>query len=62
MKTPSFRYMGGKARLASWLIGHFPKAGGRYVELFAGRGNVFFKARQSLDFKEWTLNDLDTGF
>ena len=62
MKTPSFRYMGGKARLASWLVGLFPKTGNRYVEMFAGRGNVFFKAKQALGFREWHLNDLDIGF
>jgi len=55
--TPAFRYMGGKARLRNWLIQHFPPSGNIYLEPFAGLGNVFFAAKNSLDFKKWWLND-----
>ena len=62
MKTPSFRHMGGKARLRNWLIEHFPKSGGFYVEPFVGKGNVFFASVQKLHFNAWMLADLDTQF
>ncbi|MCK9458499.1 MAG: DNA adenine methylase [Proteobacteria bacterium] len=62
MKTPSFRTVGGKSRLRNWLLAHFPKEGRIYVEPFAGRGNVFFKAKQELDFQEWHINDLRGNF
>lgn len=62
MKTPSFRYMGGKSRLRKWLVEHFPKEGNTYVEPFVGRGNVFYWARQVLKFSTWHLNDIDTAF
>jgi DNA adenine methylase len=51
--------MGGKSRLRNWLIQHFPVAGELYIEPFAGKGNVFFKSKQSLDFKTWHINDID---
>lgn len=62
MKIPSFRYMGGKARLRKWLIEHFPKKGRTYLEPFAGRGNVFYLACQKLDFQNWQLGDIDISF
>jgi DNA adenine methylase len=57
--TPSFRYMGGKSRLRKWLMNYFPKQGNKYLEPFAGVGNVFFQAKTLLHFKEWHLNDLN---
>lgn len=60
-KTPAFRHMGGKARLREWLIGLFPKTGYRYIEPFAGKGNVFYLVKQNLDYNYYILNDLD-GF
>lgn len=62
MKTPSFSHMGGKARLRGWLVQHFPDKGGVYLEPFAGKGNVYFKARQELRFEQWVLADLDVRF
>lgn len=59
-RTPSFSYPGGKVRLRSWLAGLFPPGGDRYVEPFAGMGNVFFHARKTLDYKHWTINDPNT--
>ena len=60
--TPAFRHMGGKARLRKWLVGHFPSEGNIYLEPFAGKGNVFYEARQRLRFQQWVLNDIDTRF
>lgn len=54
--------MGGKARLRSWLMQYFPPTGNLYMEPFAGRGNVFYKAYTTLSFKEWHLNDIDISF
>lgn len=60
--SPSFRFVGGKSRLRNWLVSHFPPSGDLYLEPFAGRGNVFFKAYESLKFNKWHLNDLDASF
>ncbi len=62
MKTPSFRHMGGKARLRTWLISHFPSNIETYVEPFAGKANVFFEAKKVGIAKRYVLNDLDTNF
>lgn len=62
MRTPAFRHMGGKARLRKWLVDHFPDSGEIYLEPFAGKGNVFFEARQQLNFSQWILTDYDTKF
>lgn len=59
---PAFSYQGGKARIRDWLCNYFPKTGNRYVELFTGRGNVFFAARQQLGFNFWELYDRDASF
>lgn len=59
---PSFRHMGGKARLRRWLVEHFPQSGTWYVEPFAGKGNVYFLARQHLNFRSWLLADIDASF
>lgn len=47
--------------LASWVVSAFPKSGGLYCEPFAGRGNVFFRAAQTLTFRRWSLNDITTA-
>lgn len=60
MLIPTFAYPGGKARLRRRLVAYFPTSGRRYIEPFAGRGNVFFLARSVLNFKHWLLNDLYT--
>lgn len=60
--TPAFRHMGGKARLRKWLVSNFPTGGRIYCEPFAGKGNVFFEAKQRLNFRIWTLCDIDTRF
>lgn len=60
--TPSFQFQGGKARIRNWLCNLFPHRGGRYIELFAGRGNVFFEACQRLHYQRWELYDNDVKF
>lgn len=57
MRSPSFAYMGGKVRMREWLIDHFPFTGHRYIELFAGLGNVYYAAVNNLHFSQWILND-----
>lgn len=60
--VPAFRYVGGKARLRAWLLGHFPQSGDLYVEPFVGLGNVFYAAHAALDFGAWLLSDIDVSF
>jgi site-specific DNA-adenine methylase len=57
---PTFSYPGGKAKMAKMLVSMMPTEGRRYVEPFAGRGNVFWTAAGELDFQEWHLNDIRT--
>lgn len=55
-RTPAFAYPGGKARLANRIVGMLDIGAKRYVDLFAGRGNVFFAAA-TLHYDEYWLND-----
>lgn len=57
VKIPTFRYMGGKARIRSWVVDKFPKSGNTYVEPFCGAGNVFYLVKSKLNFREYWLND-----
>jgi site-specific DNA-adenine methylase len=58
VKASTFRYPGGKAMFAAEIIKHIPRSGGKFIDLFAGRGNVFFRAAvEKLDYREWILND-----
>jgi site-specific DNA-adenine methylase len=54
--------MGGKSRIRNWLLEHFPRSGNKYIEPFAGRGNVYFAAHKYLNYVEWHLGDLDASF
>ncbi len=56
-RVPGFSYPGGKVKLREWMVRRMPMSGGKYVEPFAGRGNVFWLAVHMLDYKEWWLND-----
>ena len=59
--TPTFKMHGSKARTAPWLVEKFPKKFDRWIEPFAGRGNVFYRAYTSeLEFKSACLNDTGT--
>jgi len=59
---PAFRHMGGKARLRRWLVNMFPLSCTRYIEPFAGKGNVYFLARYCLSAQQWILADTDVKF
>lgn len=57
--SPTFKMHGSKARVAKWVVGHFPKFR-RLIEPFAGRGNIFFRACTDCNFEEVLLNDLNS--
>ena len=59
--TPTFKMHGSKARIAKWVVSHFPYHFERLIEPFAGRGNIFYRAYQELDFEQVLLNDLNTA-
>lgn len=55
-RPPAFAYPGGKARLANRICGMLDIRAKRYVDVFAGRGNVFFAAA-ALHYDEYWIND-----
>lgn len=57
---PQFGYHGSKGRLAKQILAILPPSGGRFVEPFAGRGNVYFAVAQRLNYKQFWLNDMYT--
>jgi hypothetical protein len=57
---PQFSYPGGKAKLAKRIVELMPPSGDRFVEVFAGRANVFFRIAQELDYRRFWLNDINT--
>jgi site-specific DNA-adenine methylase len=57
----TFPYPGGKARLAPALVAMMPQNGRLYLEPFAGRGNVFFRAAQILKFPTLAPKRHSTG-
>jgi site-specific DNA-adenine methylase len=58
--VPAFAYPGGKAKLAKHIIRQLPAGGERFVEVFAGRANVFFHVAQLLNYRSFWLNDIST--
>jgi hypothetical protein len=57
-RIPTFSYPGGKCRLAKTIVSFMPPAVRIYLEPFAGRGNVFFRASSTLQYSQWHLNDI----
>jgi site-specific DNA-adenine methylase len=60
MKVPTFKMLGSKARMAKWVLENVPdKEYKRWIEPFAGRGNVYFRALhdKSVAFEQALLND-----
>jgi site-specific DNA-adenine methylase len=56
-----FNYPGGKQRLSPEIIKFLPRDGRKFIDLFAGRGNISFCAMQAgLVYDEWVLNDIRT--
>jgi hypothetical protein len=48
----------GKPLLSQIIVDHAPKQGRKFIDVFGGRGNVFFRAASlGLNYKEWLLND-----
>jgi site-specific DNA-adenine methylase len=58
--VPAFAYPGAKANLRQWLVSQMPQTCNRYVEPFAGRGNVFWLAARRVRADAYILNDLWT--
>lgn len=54
---PLHPYVGGKWRMAKWIISHFPPAYKMYVEPFAGTGAVLLSLRHNVERE--VLNDAD---
>jgi len=57
----SIPYPGGKYRIWNKLAAEFPRFGNKYLELFAGRGNMFFNFKYISDYEKYHINDKYTG-
>lgn len=58
---PTFKMHGSKARTASWISSFIPNQFDRWIEPFAGRGNVLFRvASEDHKFRCAALNDMNT--
>jgi site-specific DNA-adenine methylase len=57
---PQFAHPGGKCRLAKKIVGLLPPSGHRFVDVFAGRGNITWAVMQLCNYKCHWLNDLQT--
>src|ERR1035437_6677936 len=56
-----FNYPGGKQKITPDIIKFLPRNGRKFIDLFAGRGNISFCAMQAgLVYDEWVLNDIRT--
>jgi D12 class N6 adenine-specific DNA methyltransferase len=57
----SIPYPGAKSGLAKTIVRFMPQYGRTYVEVCAGKGNVFWAAAKFLNFENWWINDLQTA-
>jgi 16S rRNA G966 N2-methylase RsmD len=54
-----FRHIGAKYLLSPDILRFLPKTGRKFVDVFAGRGNVTFAAiHRGFEYDEWILNDI----
>jgi len=61
-EAASFRWPAGKSRLAPIIVKYIPTRGRKFLDLFAGRGNLFFRAAAGgFDYGEWVVNDILTA-
>ncbi len=59
---PRIPYPGGKGRLSKTIVSFLPKRGRTFVDLFAGKGNIFWEAAsQGLEYRDWWVNDIATS-
>jgi site-specific DNA-adenine methylase len=56
-----FTYPGGKKTLAHHLIKLLPTDGNTFAEIFAGRGNLFFRVQAALNYDSFLINDIRTA-
>ena len=54
-------YAGGKCKIYNDLRNHIPILGTKYIEPFAGRGNVILNLLLDTDYDEYIINDKYTG-
>jgi len=57
----SVPFLGSKYRIWKQLCSQFPIYGQKYLELFAGRGNIFFNFQPIAVYNHYQLNDKYTG-
>jgi hypothetical protein len=62
MVAKGSRWPGAKNELGRTILSYAPiNAGGKYIDVFAGRGALTFWAMElGFDFKEWIINDVNT--
>jgi hypothetical protein len=58
--VPHFSYPGGKARHAKRIVSLFPPVGDRFVDVFAGRGNITWAVMSMLNYRSYWINALGT--
>lgn len=57
-----FTYPGSKGLLSKWILPQLPTVCNRYIEIFAGRANLYFNyVLSGRSAKEYYLNDINTG-
>jgi len=62
IKIPTFPWDGGKSKLAPEILKFVPKQGRKFIDLFAGRGNITFRAiHDELEYEDWVVNDILTA-
>jgi hypothetical protein len=61
-KIPAFPWDGGKSKLAPDILKFVPHRGRKFIDLFAGRGNIVLRAiHDGLDYEDWVVNDILTA-